>query len=216
MPVRIFLCVSNFLSGGMNEQGEKKSEKRDREALSTRQFIGAKEITDYSLVTYGQGELVYFIVKPTNISVLSESSVGARIYALMTVLKGVAEIEMLCLNSRESFEDNKRFLKSQMEQEENPVIRRLLEQDQTHLDRIQVQMATAREFLIMLRLKDEKESDIFPYLSRIEKSLKEQSFSVKRADKEDIKRILAVYYEQNVTTEKFEDFDGERWIIPEI
>lgn len=195
---------------------KRKAKKEAEKRLSTRQFIGAKEITDYSLVTYGQGELVYFIVKPTNISVLSESSVGARIYALMTVLKGVAEIEMLCLNSRESFEDNKRFLKSQMEQEENPVIRRLLEQDQTHLDRIQVQMATDREFLIMLRLKDEKESDIFPYLSRIEKSLKEQSFSVKRADKEDIKRILAVYYEQNVTTEKFEDFDGERWIIPEI
>ena len=195
---------------------KRKAKKEAEKRLSTRQFIGAKEITDYSLVTYGQGELVYFIVKPTNISVLSESSVGARIHALMTVLKGVAEIEMLCLNSRESFEDNKRFLKSQMEQEENPVIRRLLEQDQTHLDRIQVQMATAREFLIMLRLKDEKESDIFPYLSRIEKSLKEQSFSVKRADKEDIKRILAVYYEQNVTTEKFEDFDGERWIIPEI
>ena len=195
---------------------KRKAKKEAEKRLSTRQFIGAKEITDYSLVTYGQGELVYFIVKPTNISVLSESSVGARIYALMTVQKGVAEIEMLCLNSRESFEDNKRFLKSQMEQEENPVIRRLLEQDQTHLDRIQVQMATAREFLIMLRLKDEKESDIFPYLSRIEKSLKEQSFSVKRADKEDIKRILAVYYEQNVTTEKFEDFDGERWIIPEI
>ena len=188
---------------------KRKAKKEAEKRLSTRQFIGAKEITDYSLVTYGQGELVYFIVKPTNISVLSESSVGARIYALMTVLKGVAEIEMLCLNSRESFEDNKRFLKSQMEQEENPVIRRLLEQDQTHLE-------TAREFLIMLRLKDEKESDIFPYLSRIEKSLKEQSFSVKRADKEDIKRILAVYYEQNVTTEKFEDFDGERWIIPEI
>ena len=195
---------------------KRKAKKEAEKRLSTRQFIGAKEITDYSLVTYGQGELVYFIVKPTNISVLYESNVGATIYALMTVLKGVAEIEMLCLNSRESFEDNKRFLKSQMEQEENPVIRRLLEQDQTHLDRIQVQMATAREFLIMLRLKDEKESDIFPYLSRIEKSLKEQSFSVKRADKEDIKRILAVYYEQNVTTEKFEDFEGERWIIPDF
>ena len=74
-------------------------------------------------------------------------------------------------------------------------------------------MATAHEFLLMIRLKDKKEPDIFPYLSRIEKSLKEQSFSVKRAGKEDIKRILAVYYEQNVTTEKFEDFDGERWII---
>ncbi len=32
---------------------------------------------------------------------------------------------------------------------------------------------------------------------------------------EDIKRIMAVYYEQNVTSEKFEDFDGERWIIPD-
>ena len=70
---------------------KRKAKKEAEKRLSTRQFIGAKEITDYSLVTYGQGELVYFIVKPTNISVLSESSVGARIYALMTVLKGVAE-----------------------------------------------------------------------------------------------------------------------------
>ena len=195
---------------------KKISEKKEaKQRASTRQLIGVKAVTDYSLVTYGQGELVYFIVKPSNISVLSEASIGARIYALMTVLKGVAEIEMLCLNSRESFENNKQFLKMRMEQEDNPVIRRLLEKDQNHLDRIQVQMATAREFLILLRLKDEKESEVFPYLSRIEKSLKEQGFSVKRADKEDIKRLLAVNYEQNVTTEKFEDFDGERWIIPE-
>ena len=118
-------------------------------------------------------------------------------------------------SSRESFEDNKQFLRKRMEKEENPVVRKLLEKDQTHLDRIQVQMATARECLIMIRLKDEKESEVRSYLSRIEKSLKEQGFSVRRADREDIKRILAVYYEQNVTTEKFEDFDGERWIIPE-
>lgn len=195
---------------------KKTSEKKEaKQRASTRQLIGAKAVTDYSLATYGQGELVYFIVKPSNISVLSEASIGARIYALMTVLKGVAEIEMLCLNSRESFENNKQFLKMRMEQEDNPVIRKLLEKDQNHLDRIQVQMATAREFLILIRLKDEKESEVFPYLSRIEKSLKEQGFSVKRADKEDIKRLLAVYYEQNVTTERFEDFDGERWIIPE-
>lgn len=193
----------------------RKKKQEARQQASTRQLIGVKEVTDYSLATYGQGELVYFIVKPSNISVLSEASVSARIYALMTVLKGIAEIEMLCLNSRENFEDNKRFLRARMEQEDNPVVRRLLEKDLTFLDRIQVQMATAREFLILVRLKEEKESEVFPYLSRIEKSLKEQGFSVKRAEKEDIKRILAVYFEQNVTTEKFEDFDGERWIIPD-
>lgn len=193
----------------------RKRKQEKRQQTSTRQLIGIREITDYSLATYDHGELVYFMVKPSNISVLSEASVGARIYALMTVLKGIAEIEMLCLNSRENFEDNKRFLRSRIDQEANIVVRKLLEKDLSFLDRIQVQMATAREFLIMIRLKDEKESEVFPYLSRIEKSLKEQGFSVKRAEKEDIKRILAVYFEQNVTSEKFEDFDGERWMIPD-
>ncbi len=191
----------------------RKEKKEQKQRQATRQLINTRAITDYSLQTYGHGELVYFIIKPSNISVLSEASVSARIYALMTVLKGMAEIEMCCLNSRENFEDNKRFLKSRVEQEDNPAVRKLLEADLTFLDRIQVQMATAREFLIIIRLRDEKENEVFPYLNRIEKTLREQGFSVKRAGKEDIKRLLAVYFEQNVTTEKFEDFDGERWII---
>jgi hypothetical protein len=92
-------------------------------------------------------------------------------------------------------------------------VRKLLEHDLTHLDRIQIQMATAREFLIVIRLKGEKQSEVFPHLNCIEKTLREQGFATKRADKEDIKLLLAIYFEQNVTTEKFEDFDGERWII---
>ena len=191
----------------------RKEKKTAKQKLSTRQLINTKAITDYSLLTYGHGELVYFIIKPTNSSVLSEASIAARIYALMTVLKGMAEIEMLCLNSRENFEDNKRFLRIRIEQEDNPTVRKILEADLTFLDRIQVQMATAREFLIVIRLRDEKPNEVFPYLNRIEKTLREQGFSVKRAEKEDIKRILAVYFEQNVTNEKFEDFDGERWVL---
>jgi hypothetical protein len=190
-----------------------KEQKSTRQRQVTRQLIGTREVMDYCLETYRSDRLVYFMIKPTNISVLSEESISARIYALMTVLKGMAELEFLCLNSRESYEDNKRFLRNRMELETNPAVRRLLEQDLVHLDRIQVQMATAREFLVIIRLRNEKESEVFPYLSRIEKTLREQGFIAKRADKEDIKRLLAVYFEQNVTTEKFEDFDGERWVI---
>jgi hypothetical protein len=179
----------------------------------TRQLINTRSVTDYSLLTYRGDELVYFLIKPTNISVLSEESVSARIYSLMTVLKGMAELEFLCLNSRENFKDNKQFLKKRMKQENNPAVRRLLENDLHHLDRIQIQMATAREFLVVIRLKGEKESEAFPYLNRIEKTLREQGFSSKRAEREDIKRMLAIYFEQNVTTERFEDFDGERWVI---
>lgn len=191
-----------------------KTEKKNaRQKQITRQLINTKAVTDYSLATNRGDELVYFIIKPTNISVLSEESVSARIYALMTVLKGIAELEFLCLNSRENFEDNKQFLRTRLEHENHPAVRQLLEQDLSQLDRMQVQMATSREFLVVIRLRNEKQSEIFSYLNRIEKALREQGFSTKRADKEDIKRILAIYFEQNVTTEKFEDYDGERWII---
>ncbi len=189
-----------------------RKKKQDRQKSSTRQLMGIADITSHSLVT-GYGELVFFMIKPTNISVLSDISIGARIYALMNVLKGIAEIEMLCLNSRENFEDVKAHLRNRMDAEQNPAIRKLLVQDITGLDRMQVQMATAREFLIIIRLRGEKESDVQPYLSRIEKSLKDQGFTAHKAAESDIKRLLGVYYEQNVTTEKYEDYDGERWVI---
>ena len=116
----------------------RRKEKKAREQkLSTRQLINTKAVSDYSLETYDGDDLVYFMIRPTNLSVLSDSSVGARVYALMNVLKGVAEIEMLCLNSRENFEENKSFLRKRAEEERNPVVRRLLERDQNFLDRIE-------------------------------------------------------------------------------
>ena len=93
------------------------------------------------------------------------------------------------------------------------MVRKLLERDAVYLDRMQVQLATAREFLLIIRIRNQKESEIFFYLNRIEKLLVEQGFKSKRVEEEDIRRILAVYFEQSVTTEKFEEFSGERWII---
>lgn len=195
----------------MSLRAKLKIKKKSRN--STQELLGVEEITNYSLKT-GHGELVYFLIKPTNVSVLSEASLTARIYALMTVLKGLAEIEMICLNSREDFEGNKRFLRGRIDKEDNSAVRKLLEQDMLYLDKIQIQTATAREFLLVITLRDENETEVFPYLGRIEKTLMEQGFTSKRADREEIKRLLAVYFEQNVTSEKFEDIDGQRWIIP--
>lgn len=194
--------------------------KADRkEALqqeTTRALMNIEDITDYSLITSNHDELVFYIISPTNLSVLSQASVGTRIYALMTSAERNRGDRNACPEQPgKVLMDNKQFLRTRLEQEDNPAIRKLLEKDQNYLDRIQTQMATAREFMILLRIREEEKTDIFPYLSRIEKSLKEQEFHVKRAEKEDIRRILAVYFEQNVTTEHFEDSDGERWIIPD-
>lgn len=190
----------------------RKQEKKDAREQSTRQLMGIDDFTDYGIATR-MGNLVFFAIKPTNISVLPGSGVCARIYALLNVIKGQAEIEMLALNSKESFENNKDFYRQQANLEDLPAIRKLLEQDSAHLDRIQVLMASSREFYILVRLQGKKESDVFSYLSRIEKSIKDNGFTVRRAAEQDLKRMLGVYFEQNVTTERFEDHDGERWII---
>ena len=190
----------------------RKKDKAARQQQDTRQLIGIREITENGLLT-DHGELVFFSIEPTNLSVHSPESVGSRIYALMIVLKGMAEIEMLALNSKESFEDNKRHYRQLREQEQLPVISRLLELDTVGLDRLQVQMATAREFFVIVRLRREKDSDVQPFLSRIQKNLEDQGFKTRLASAEERKRMLGVYLEQNATTEKYEDFDGERWII---
>ena len=190
----------------------RKQRKKDAREQSTRQLMGIDDFTDYGIATR-MGNLVFFAIKPTNISVLPGSGVGARIYALLNVIKGQAEIEMLALNSKESFENNKDFYRQQANLEDLPAIRKLLEQDSAHLDRIQVLMASSREFYILVRLQGKKESDVFSYLSRSEKSIKDNGFTVRRATEQDLKRMLGVYFEQNVTTERFEDHDGERWII---
>ena len=140
----------------------RKQKKKDAREQSTRQLMGIDDITDYGIATR-MGELVFFAIKPTNISVLPDAGVGARIYALLNVVKGMAEIEMLALNSKESFENNKAFYRQRANEEELPVIRKLLEQDSKHLDRIQVLMASSREFYILVRLQGKKESDVFSY-----------------------------------------------------
>ena len=191
------------------DKAEKKRKKS--EGQSTRDLMGISDITEFSIATK-LGDIVFFIIKPTNISVLPDASVSARIHNLLNVVKGQADIEMLALNSTESFEDNKNFYRERMENEELYAIRKLLEQDSTHLDRIQVLMASAREFYIMVRLHGEKETEVFPYLARLEKTIKDNGFITRRANEQDIKCMLAVYFEQNVTSERFDDFDGERWL----
>lgn len=41
---------------------------------STRMLMGAKELSEFGVKTYGRDELAYFLIQPSNISVLSEES----------------------------------------------------------------------------------------------------------------------------------------------
>lgn len=79
-----------------------KKQKKDKRRQSTQQLMGVKKITDYCIST-DAGDLVFYIIKPTNISVLPADAVSAKIRALQNTLSAQAGVELLAMNSRESF-----------------------------------------------------------------------------------------------------------------
>ena len=184
----------------------RKQKKELRRHLSTRQLMGIDQLTEHGLKT-ARGELVFYLVSPDNLSVLSAEGVRGRVRALTELLRGMESVELLALDSRESFQSNKHHYQARLEDEELPALRELLRQDTGHLD--QSTTASAREFAFVYR-REEKPTEDAGHLKQIEKRIRDCGFHVRMAEEQDMMRLLAVYYQQDVTTEYFESFDGER------
>ena len=115
--------------------------------MSTAELVGISHFSRNGLMTQRYGEVVYFIVQPTNISVLSETSIAIKINHLMQLLSQQPDIEIICSDARENFEFNKLALARKAEKEDNLKVQLLLRRDMKFLDDIQLQMSTAREFM---------------------------------------------------------------------
>ena len=185
----------------------RKQKKELRRRLSTRQLMGIDQFTEHGLKTV-KGELVFFLLSPDNLSVLSADGVRNRVRALTDLLRSVDAAELLALDSRESFQSNKNYYQTRLEQEAVPAIREMLRQNMAHLDDIQSTTASAREFALVHRI-DPKSNEDYSTLKQLEKRVRDCGFHVRMAEEQDIKRLLAVYYQQDVTTEHFDSFDGE-------
>ena len=187
----------------------RKQKKERKRLLSTRQLMGIDQFTGNGL-KLGRRELVYFLIQPDNLSVLSAEGIRGKVMALTNLLRGVESVRLLALDSRESFQSNKDWYRLRMERETLPALRELLRQDAAHLDHIQAGTASAREFALVFELDRQKEENSRTQVARLEKGVRDQGFYVRRAGEQDIMRLLAVYYQQDVTTEIFDMIDGER------
>lgn len=178
---------------------------------STQQLIGIDQLTEHGLKT-GHGELVFYLIRPDNLSVLSSEGIHSRIISLTNLLRSTDNICMLALDSRESFQSNQLHYQYLMDTEKNPALRKLLQQDAVHLDTIQSSTASSREFALVYRISPDTPTDT-GQLKRLESRIHNCGFLVRLANEQDIKRLLAVYYQQDVTTEYFYNFDGEGSVI---
>lgn len=183
---------------------------------STVDLVGVSHFSRNGLQTASHGELVYFLVQPTNISVLSETNIALKIQHLMQLLTLQPDIEIICSDARENFEYNKLSLAKKAEKEGNLKVQLLLRKDMKFLDDIQLQMSTAREFMFCYRVPHTSNEQTLGMLNRLEKQINEQGFDCKRANKDDIKRFLSRYFGY-LCEDAIDDVDGERlirkWII---
>ena len=185
----------------------RKQKKELRQHQSTRQLMGIDQLTEHGLKT-ASGELVFYLLKPNNLSVMSNEGIRGRVMALTNLLSSTEELHLMALDSRESFQRNKDYYQQRLASEELPALRKLLHHDTEHLDQIQTTTASSREFLLIHRLSTKSQADA-NQPSILEKSIRDHGFHVRLAGRQDVMRLLAVYYQQDVTTDHFDNFDGE-------
>lgn len=188
--------------------------KKQKKGSSVQDLLGIKTFTRYGLSTTS-GELVFYLVSPTNISVLSSTNIEIKVRHLMMVLSAHPDIEIVCTDSRECFDDNKAFLVGRLHEEQNPQVRKLLKKDVDFLDHAQAEMSTARQFLFLMRCRNLKPEQVFEASNRVEKTISEQGFEVRRMKKDEIKRFLAIFFEASMSGDAMPDSDGEQYFEQE-
>lgn len=177
---------------------------------SVQKLIGFEAFTKYG-IRANKEEFIFFSVEPVNISVLSAANIEAKIHHLMMILSIVPELELLALDSCESFDPNKIYVQKRLREEKNPAVRKLLEADYDFLDEIQLEMSSARQFLFAVRFHRETDEQVFRLINRVDKAIAEHGFMIKRIGRPEIKRMLALYFGTSISGEEIDDVEGERY-----
>ena len=181
--------------------------KNKRKGRSVQKLLGIQTFTKYGLLT-DNGELLFYRVAPTNISVLSAANIEIKIRHLQMLLSAIPDLEIICTDSCECFDDNKAYLHRRAMAESNPEVRGLLLKDKEMLTSMQAEMSNARQFVLVKRCKGMKPEQVFVAMNRVLKSVSEQGFEAQRMDKADIKRLIAIYFGASMDGDLMPDVDG--------
>lgn len=185
-----------------------REQKRLKQHRSTRQLMGIQKLLPHGVAVPG-GCLVFFLIRPDNLSVLSPEGIRQRVTALSNLFRAEEKVELLALDSRVSFQKNQAYYQARLEEASNPKIRELLQRDMAYLDGIQANSASSREFVLVLRMEEQAALDESG-LRQKEKALGDHGISVRLVEEQDVKRLLASYYLHDADPESLENVDGER------
>lgn len=186
------------------------AKKENNNGASVQTLVGVKTFSEYGIVT-ARGEMLFFHVTPSNISVLSSTAVENKIRQLTLVLSAIPDIGVLCLDSSECFDENKAYLVRRREEEPNQKIKKLLGKDLKFLSEIQLEMSTSRQFMFFMRCRNMNPMQVFNYANTIQKTLSEQGFDSHLMAKGEVKRFMALYFGASIQGERLPDVDGAQY-----
>lgn len=175
--------------------------------------MGVASIHDDYLRVFSNKIKVALLIKPTNINVLSDEVVISKITSLMNVLKTVSDVELLCVNSTQNYDDNISYLNNLVKTESNTILQDLNKKTIDFLNSIRVNMATNREFFVQMTFNASNTTDDTrnSAVRRTLQQLREGGFIVRLANNEDYKRILTIYYD-SAFNDDYSDYDGLKYI----
>ena len=186
------------------------AKKENNNGASVQTLVGVKTFSEYGIVT-ARGEMLFFHVTPSNISVLSSTAVENKIRQLTLVLSAIPDIGVLCLDSSECFDENKAYLVRRREEEPNQKIKKLLGKDLKFLSEIQLEMSTSRQFMFFMRCRNMNPMQVFNYANTSQKTLSEQGFDSHLMAKGEVKRFMALYFGASIQGERLPDVDGAQF-----
>jgi hypothetical protein len=96
-------------------------------------------------------------------------------------------------------------------EESNPKVKALLEMDRDMLTRMQAEMANARQFILVKRYTGLKPEMVFSQSNTTMKNISDNGFETERLGKDQIKRLLGIYFGVTMDGDKLPDVDGQQY-----
>ena len=154
---------------------------------SVQELLSIQYFTKYGLMTE-HGEMVFFQIAPTNISVLSYENIERKINHLQGLISMHPDMEIVCTDSCECFDGNREYLRRRASEESNRQVRSILEQDREMLSQMQSEMSNARQFYLVMRFKNMKPDMVFSAINEARKRMSEKGFETHRLTKPELKK----------------------------
>lgn len=181
---------------------------------SSRKLLGIKSVGNGFILREDGSEIYFFKIQPYNLAVLSGDVIAGKIDAFTEILKTMDETAILCLDGAEDFSNNRNFLMSRINAEQNPVMKKLLQAELDEVSMLQLDSGTSRAFVLCFRVLPQRKSEDLVKLSHLTATAKDTGLMISQYSGEEIKKLLMIYHKQDTLTEYMFDTDGDQYVRP--